>query len=80
MKLGKRRPQSFREADGALRQPTRWWNSFIRKNWKLANGNYKVDFGKEFRAGTTENVSAPEGHRIDISFNGNLIRATIPIF
>ena len=40
---------------------------------KLANGNYKVDFGKEISGWVRlKNVSAPEGHRIDISFNGNL--------
>ncbi|HCY42926.1 MAG TPA: hypothetical protein DHV48_16545 [Prolixibacteraceae bacterium] len=40
---------------------------------KLANGNYKVDFGKEISGWVRlKNVSAPAGHQIDISFNSNL--------
>jgi alpha-L-rhamnosidase len=40
---------------------------------KLANGNYFVDFGKEISGWVRlQNVSAPAGHQIDISFNGNL--------
>ncbi|MBA4409088.1 MAG: family 78 glycoside hydrolase catalytic domain [Bacteroidota bacterium] len=40
---------------------------------KLANGNYKVDFGKEISGWVRlKNVIAPAGHRIDISFNSNL--------
>jgi len=40
---------------------------------KLTNGNYKVDFGKEISGWVRlKNVSAPAGHRIDISFNSNL--------
>lgn len=40
---------------------------------KLANGNYIVDFGKEISGWVRlNNVEAPAGHRIDISFNGNL--------
>ena len=40
---------------------------------KLANGNYKVDFGKEISGWVRlKNVSAPVGHQIDISFNSNL--------
>lgn len=40
---------------------------------KLANGNYKVDFGKEISGWVRlENVTAPAGHRIDIAFNSNL--------
>lgn len=40
---------------------------------KLANGNYKVDFGKEISGWVRlKNVSAPAGHQIDIAFNSNL--------
>ncbi len=40
---------------------------------KLANGNYKVDFGKEISGWVRlKNVTAPAGHRIDIAFNSNL--------
>jgi alpha-L-rhamnosidase len=40
---------------------------------KLANGNFKVDFGKEISGWVRlKNVSAPAGHQIDISFNSNL--------
>lgn len=40
---------------------------------KLPNGNYKVDFGKEISGWVRlKNISAPAGHQIDISFNGNL--------
>jgi alpha-L-rhamnosidase len=40
---------------------------------KMANGNYVVDFGKEISGWVRlKNVVAPAGHRIDISFNGNL--------
>ena len=39
---------------------------------KLANGNYKVDFGKEISGWVRlKNVTAPAGHRIDIAFNSN---------
>ncbi|MDP3914591.1 MAG: family 78 glycoside hydrolase catalytic domain [Bacteroidota bacterium] len=39
---------------------------------KLANGNYKVDFGKEISGWVClKNVVAPAGHRIDIAFNSN---------
>ncbi|KAF0233717.1 MAG: hypothetical protein FD181_3771, partial [Prolixibacteraceae bacterium] len=40
---------------------------------KLENGNYFVDFGKEISGWVRlNNVSAPAGHQIDISFNSNL--------
>jgi alpha-L-rhamnosidase len=40
---------------------------------KLENGNYFVDFGKEISGWVRlNNVQAPSGHQIDISFNGNL--------
>jgi alpha-L-rhamnosidase len=39
---------------------------------KLANGNYKVDFGKEISGWVRlKNVVAPAGHCIDIAFNSN---------
>ncbi|MEQ9101567.1 MAG: family 78 glycoside hydrolase catalytic domain [Imperialibacter sp.] len=40
---------------------------------KLDNGNYKVDFGVEISGWVRFNkIEGPEGHQIDISFNGNL--------
>lgn len=40
---------------------------------KLENGNYFVDFGIEISGWVRlKNVSAPAGHQIDITFNGNL--------
>lgn len=40
---------------------------------KLENGNYFVDFGQEISGWVRlNNVSAPAGHQIDISFNSNL--------
>ena len=40
---------------------------------KLENGNYKVDFGVEISGWVRfNNVEGPEGHQVDISFNGNL--------
>ncbi len=40
---------------------------------KRDNGNYFVDFGKEISGWVRlVNVSAPAGHKIDISFNANL--------
>ncbi|NJK93959.1 MAG: family 78 glycoside hydrolase catalytic domain [Bacteroidales bacterium] len=40
---------------------------------KLSNGNYFVGFGKEISGWVRLiNVSAPAGHKIDISFNANL--------
>ncbi|MFA9391270.1 MAG: family 78 glycoside hydrolase catalytic domain [Prolixibacteraceae bacterium] len=40
---------------------------------KLPNGNYLIDFGKEISGWVRlKQVEAPAGHRIDISFNGNL--------
>lgn len=39
---------------------------------KLENGNYKVDFGVEVSGWVRlNNVQGPEGHTIDITFNGN---------
>lgn len=39
---------------------------------KLPNGNYTVDFGKEISGWVRlNNVGAPAGHQIDISFNAN---------
>ncbi|MGW8314591.1 MAG: family 78 glycoside hydrolase catalytic domain [Bacteroidales bacterium] len=40
---------------------------------KLGEGHYMVDFGTEISGWVRLNqVSAPEGHRVDLSFNGNL--------
>ncbi len=40
---------------------------------KMENVNYFVDFGKEISGWVRlKNVSAPAGHQVDISFNGNL--------
>ena len=40
---------------------------------KIAEGRYKVDFGVEISGWVKlNNVEGPSGHKIDISFNGNL--------
>ena len=40
---------------------------------KLGDGHYLVDFGTEISGWVRLNqVSAPEGHRVDLTFNGNL--------
>ncbi len=44
-----------------------------KKIVKLPNGNWQVDFGREISGWVRlKDVSAPAGHKIDISFNSNL--------